>query len=212
MADITHPAKFSDPVLAQVSKFLPSGALVLDPFAGMGLIHSLSHVKTIGVEIEPEWASVHPNTIIGDALTLPFPDSTFDAIATSPVYGNRMSDSFEAKDKSRRITYRHCLGRSLHLNNSGQLQWGPKYKEFHIQAWKEATRVLKPEGRFILNVSDHIRKGSIKAVSIWHVAEVLKLQYRVLDWELVRTQRMRMGQNAKLRVEHENVILFQKKP
>jgi hypothetical protein len=47
--------------------------------AGTGVIHELPN-ETIGVEIEPEWASMHPDTIVGDATRLPFPAESFDAV------------------------------------------------------------------------------------------------------------------------------------
>ena len=45
--------------------------------------------------------------MIGDATALPFADWTFDAVITSPTYGNRMADHHNAQDGSRRVSYRH---------------------------------------------------------------------------------------------------------
>src|SRR5437868_9381022 len=104
--------------------------LVLDPFAGVGGIHTLAALgiaHTVGVELEPECALQHPRNIVGSALALPFPDDTFDAIVTSPCYGNRMADHHDAKDASRRNTYTHALGRPLAFANAGSLQWGDSY-------------------------------------------------------------------------------------
>lgn len=62
---------------------------------------------------------------------MPYKDTFFDAICVSPVYGNRVSDSHNAKDGSKRVTYTHMLGRKLTDGNTGCLQWGEKYKQAH---------------------------------------------------------------------------------
>src|SRR3990167_7947475 len=152
-----HPAKFGDAVLDAAVQLLyrvhAPGAktdggpmTILDPFAGVGKVHRLRDYGflTIGVEIEPEWADQSPHTVVGDALDLPWPNAHFDAICTSPSYGNRMADHHDAKDGSPRHTYRHYLGRPLSPHNSGAMQWGREYRAFHRRAWAEAARVLKP--------------------------------------------------------------------
>lgn len=206
-----HPARYSDAILDLSRQLVPEGALVLDPFAGTGRIHELEHAFTFGIEIEPEWAEMHPRTILGDALELPsFWTDLFDVIVTSPTYGNRMADHHEARDGSRRITYRHVLGRPLHENNSGGLQWGEKYRDFHQRAWAEAVRVLRPGGLFILNISDHVRRGKVEPVSSWHVMTLEDLGLTVVKAHRVATPRMRFGANATTRVDHELVIEFTK--
>ena len=64
------------------------------------------------------------HTTTGDSGQMHYPDVTFDAICTSPTYGNRMADHHEARDGSPRDTYRHVLGRPLTPGNSGALHWG----------------------------------------------------------------------------------------
>ena len=190
---------------------------MLDPFAGTGRIHQLygarsvdeAEVETFGVEIEPEWANMHPRTVVGDATALPFVDDSFDCIVTSPCYGNRMADHHEAKDDSRRVTYRHTLGRPLHPNNAGQLQWGDKYRAFHLAAWAEAARVLKPGGTFILNCSDHIRAGKVQRVTTWHIFALIGLGFELIDGARIKTPRMGFGANAKARVGYESVVVLQ---
>lgn len=210
-----HPARYSDvllPIMRQsLIDFVGKRATVLDPFAGTGRIHELSPMfDTTGIEIEPEWASMNARTQVGNALFLPFDNESFDAICTSPTYGNRMADHHEAKDGSKRITYRHRLGRALSPDNSGQLQWGPKYQAFHERAWTEAVRVLRPDGVFVLNISDHIRKGELVRVAHWHAAYLASLGLRRCRVEVVPTPRMRFGANADLRTGREFVITFKK--
>lgn len=111
---IKHPAKFSDSVLDVIAPILKNearrkgGIRVLDPFAGVGKVHLLATepraqypIRIVGVELEPEWANQHPNNEVGDALNLRWRAGSFDAIVTSPVFGNRMSDSHDAKEKCR---------------------------------------------------------------------------------------------------------------
>lgn len=74
-------------------------------------------------------------TTLGNALHLPWPDGTFDAICTSPAYGNRMADRYSETGESERLTYAAMLRRQLHPDNAGQLQWGQRYRDFHLAAW-----------------------------------------------------------------------------
>jgi hypothetical protein len=209
-----HPAKFSAPILVAITDLLhefgPEWGLVLDPFAGVGLVHSLPYT-TVGVEIEPEWAATHPDTICYDSCQLSdlFMASTFDAVVTSPTYGNRMADHFDAKDESKRNTYRHTLGRPLAPNSSGRLQWtNPDYQRLHLRVWEQVRTILKPEGVFVLNVSNHIRNGKEMDVTGWHVDTLISLGFEELKRVEVETRRQKFGANANLRVDHESVIAF----
>jgi len=206
-----HPAKFSDDVVTAMLAMLPKKALILDPFAGTGRVHLLSgrgH-KTVGCELELEWASMHRNTIQADALNLPFKDDSFDCIATSPTYGNRFADSHEAKDGSERRSYTHDLGRKLHQNNSGSLHWGDAYRDFHERAWAESLRVLRPGGTFILNISDHIRGGERMPVSAWHTRTLQSLGLSLMGQTDVATPRLRHGENSRARMDSEHVLKFE---
>lgn len=215
---VPHPATFSAKVLDAISECLDEVTYhnerwpyrVLDPFAGIGKVHSLP-VLSIGVEIEPEWADQHRQTIVGDSRKLPFPNGFFDGVIVSPVYGNRMSDHHNAKDDSRRITYRHKLGRELTDGNAGMMQWGSAYRSLHRRVWAECRRVTTDDGFFILNISDHVRAGVVVPVSKWHHDTLVKLGFTLVREINVETPRMRFGQNADARVEHEHVWLFVRK-
>lgn len=181
----------------------------LDPFAGIGGIHALPF-HTVGIEIEREWADEHPNTIWGNALELLplYPDNSWDAIITSPTWANRMADHHNPKDESKRISYKFNLGRDLTPGSAGGMQWGKPYRAFHEKAWAECTRILKPEGRFVLNISDHIRDGAVVPVSAWHLEVLKDLNLHVKDTINVDTRRMKQGANADLRVPFEHVVLL----
>lgn len=208
---------------------------VLDPFAGVGGIFDLHTMemdydagellfKITGIEIEEEWAeaarhheryrAAHDQIIAMDFFDFamhPSVRDSFDIIITSPTYGNRMADHHEAKDDSKRNTYRHTLGRPLTEGSSAGLQWGDEYREFHRNAWEEVYRLLKPGGYFILNVKDHIRKGEKQPVSAWHRAcceRVVGFTKRGETHMSVRGNRQ--GENHEARVDHEHIYLFQK--
>ena len=212
MPKIEHPAKYSDCLLPIFDKYLPDNShKILDPFAGTGKLRKVRS-NCILLEIESEWAN-EAGAIIGDATMMPFDSGYFDAICTSPTYGNRMADSFEDKQpqkKYKRYTYKHSLNRTLTANNSGAMQWGAKYKELHMKAWLECYRVLKVGGLFILNISDHIRKGVVVPVTQWHCDEIIKIGFTQIEHIKVETKRQRHGQNGGLRVEHESLVMFNK--
>ena len=213
---VRHPAKYTRVLLPYFSSILSDyGAIrVLDPMAGTGRIHDLSDLlpglQTFGIEIEHEWAAMHPRTRQGDALDLPWPDGYFDAIVVSPTYGNRMADHHDAMDGSRRNTYRHALGRSLSQNNSGALQWGDQYRDFHRRAWAESARVLRAGGVFVVNVKAHIRRGIVIDVPAWHASALRDLGLVQVAGYDVPCPGQRFGQNGEARVDSAMIMVFEK--
>jgi hypothetical protein len=136
---------------------------VLDPFAGVGRIHDLAlpgRILTTGIELEPEWAYQRSGTIAMDFLVYadqPGSHRRWDAIVSSPTYGNRLADHHNAQDGSRRHSYTHDLGRDLTPGNSGAMHWGPEYWGFHGRAAVAVAWVLRPGGLVLWNVSNFFR-------------------------------------------------------
>ena len=215
---VRHPATYSNPFIPKFAEILSESTNVLDPFGGTG---KLALIKEYGFkgkvtcnELEREWVERSPYDVdtwcIGDAANLRFADCEFDAICTSPTYGNRMADHHEAKDTSKRVTYRHCLGRPLNEENTGRMQWGEKYRKKHIEIYTECLRVLKPNGLMVVNVSDHIRRGDVVRVVEWHKRTLISMGCDLTSEIKVETSRMGFGQNAHLRVPHESILVFRK--
>lgn len=214
---IGHPARYSRQLLPLFAELLDDRPRVLDPFAGTGeRLATVVPAERLWLnELEPEWAeaarATQATVTQGDARCLPYPDSFFAAVCTSPTFGNRMADNFEDHRPEHgyvRNTYRHVLGRPLSPGNSGALQWGEAYRALHRAAWTEAVRVLAPGGLFVLNISDHIRAGRRIPVSAWHRVTLEELGLIHRETHEVATPRQRMGANHAARVECEYVMVF----
>lgn len=240
-----HPAMFSKELIEPLAARIRGCRHVLDPFAGTGRIHTIAEAagvpRSTGIELEQEWANVERfpgpkrSQIVGDSLlVLPtFRAGTFDAVLTSPAYGNRMADKHEARDSckncnssgvvgaaecrtcrgtglSRRNTYRHRLGRPLSENNGGGLQWGAEYRDLHRAIWDASTRVLAPGGVFVVNCSNHIRLGEVIDVCGWHRDVLAELGLTLVDVVEVETRRQRHGANHQLRVAGEQIIAYER--
>jgi len=228
---ILHPARFGGALISAIGEMLaPYGPLnILDPFAGTGRVHELRALGhwTTGVEIEPAWAVLHPGTIAGNSLHLAslLAGRKFDAIVTSPVFGNRLSDHHDAKDTckhcngtglendracrtclgagiSMRRSYTHDLRRqvgdpNLQLNddNAGTMHWGPRYRDFHEHVWAQIPELLVGPELFLLNIKDHVRNRQRQLVSQWHIGTLEKLGFQVLRSKEIDTGGLRHGAN-----------------
>jgi len=200
---VKHPAKYSNGLMPVFLKMLSGVKIVLDPFAGTGKITYLKHfmpeTNFVAVELEPEWATM----TVGNALRLPFADNTFDAVCTSPTYGNRMADGLRQSVLDGKWTT-HCyadkLGRRLSSGNSGAMQWGDTYRQFHIEAWRETARILQTGSMLILNIKDHIRDGKVQPVTEWHIGTIKDVGFELVEHIEVNTPSMRYGRNSEKRV------------
>jgi hypothetical protein len=215
--------------------------LYLDPFAGTGRVHELrrptddpegtqgslfgddtSHFadgavrETVGIEIQPQWAAVHPRTHVGNALALPKEwTGRFDGIITSQTYGNRLADSHNARDASSRHSYTHDLQTMmgdpllrLEPDNSGTLYyWQPEYATFHRRAWAECHRVTRADATLYLNVSNFIHDHRVQSVVGLHITLLTQTGWIYETREEVATPRMRFGANSEARVDHEVIIV-----
>lgn len=71
--------------------------------------------------------------------------------------------------------------------------------------------MLEPGGLFVLNIKDHVRRGSVVAVTDWHIETLESLGFATLEHIKVPCPGMRFGQNHGARVDYESVVLLQRK-
>ena len=221
-----HPAKFSPAIIDAIAdiivRYFPDGQhlKILDPFAGVGGIHVLrdlfSDVETWGVELEPEWANQSPFTVVGDARNLQqFHElGPWDAIITSPAYGNRMADNYDGRDGSTRHTYRIDLGRELTANNGASMHWGDKYRILHSEVWGECSGLIRSGGLAIINAKNFLKtlktgEDAVEQLVVeWHLASWLNLGYKLEEVVKVPTPGMRHGANGAARIDHEVLLVL----
>lgn len=213
--------------------------MMFDPFGGVGGLFLIADRarRVTGhedlwaniVELEPEWAAMaewtrkalgvngHVNQADFFEYARPLRNVGelgvgYDMVVTSPVYGNRMSDHHDPspRDKSTRNTYRHKLGRPLTDGNAGMIQWGERYRGFHLRAWANIWNLLNPGGLFVLNVKDHVRRGHVEQVSAWHEETCRGLGFVLEDTRQIEVTGNGFGANGQSRVPFENLYLFRK--
>jgi hypothetical protein len=219
---VTHPCQFTPAILDEIGIVVDELRLpVHDPFAGtgerLGGLCDRIGVPFSGTEIEPEFV-VDLRVDPGDStLPLTYPPPPY-MVVTSPVYPNGMTDHFEAKDASRRHTYRQALAailghdRPLHPNNMGR--WGNRHRrsdrteQVHFEI---ANRCIRwwPEWA-VVNVKDVVATTyKVPVVVTWE----LMLEhhgYRIVQAIHVPCPGQRHGANRDLRCDHEVVLVARK--
>ena len=221
---VAHPCRFTPAVLDALAPVIEGfGLPVHDPFAGtgerLGALCDRLGVGFSGTEIEPEFI-VDPRVQPGDSTRAGTYPAVPHILITSPVYPNGMTDHFEARDGSRRHTYRQALAtnlgrdRPLHINNMGA--YGNKIRRSHRseqQHWGLATACLAhwPD-TVIVNVKDTIARGErVPVVATW-AGLLTDAGWGVTDWIVVDVHGQRHGANGHARVDHEVILVAQKAP
>lgn len=214
-----HPAKFSPEILNVIAEVIeeerPGKKLrIIDPMAGVGGVHHLRNFghKTIGYEIEPEWAKQSAGTVTANIFHIRRgKQKRFNCMVVSTCYGNRYADKHNAKDKSTRHSYKHDLGRMPTQGSSATMQWGKEFRKFH-RRWirRMLDHWLAPKALIILNISNHIRDHEEMFVSEWFTKLLIKNDCRLLQIIPVKdTKRMKKGENRDARTDREFVLVFE---
>lgn len=219
---IRHPAKYTDSFIPVFADVLNKNGCkkILDPFAGTGKIGQVKNEGYTGYvfanEIEPEWLRNNKfscdvvSYMDAENLTECYEEESFDAIVTSPTYGNRMADHHNAKDGSKRNTYTHCIGHQLHDGNTGKMQWGDEYRSKHTKIYNKICKLIKHGGLFVLNISNHIRQGKEINVCDFHKQAILDNGFELIKDYEIQTSRNRFGEHSELRCYCEHIYVFRR--
>jgi hypothetical protein len=209
---VKHPARWSPQILDAVGPVIEKvGLPVHDPFAGtgerLGALCDRLGLAFTGTELEPEFI-LDPRVQWGDSTdTSTYPDDVH-LIVTSPAYPNGMCDHFEARDTSRRHTYRHSLDRPLHVNNMGRYstRGGSAVKEaMHFGIAERCVRYWP--NCAVVNVKDFVAKGKVYPVVATWRGLLSEAGFTVMRELEVRAPGQRHGANGRLRVAHEVILL-----
>lgn len=228
-----HPARFSTEIIGVVRELLNARyqskpeEVLFDPFAGTGeALRALANDLFMdygGVEIEPAFI-VAPNIKQGDATDLSSYPTVPYIIFTSPAYPNGMADHFEAKDDSKRHTYRKAnallegADRELHPNN--QARYGYRGTKRHGKStkrdeyWRIAREAVMCWGSaemILLNVSDfkHSRGEIEPLVQDWRTL-LSSFGWSAQTEIPVGTKRQRQGANGNERMDVEVVVVAER--
>lgn len=222
-----HPATYPEVILPVLAGQLKGCRYTLDPFGGTGKlaeIYRFGYTGDLWVnELEPEWADearrLQDRKLIycvtqRAAHTLnhavEMDGRRPDAICTSPVYGNKMSEHCNWKDGRVCHTYKRYIGHDLDHDNAGRFYfWDREYADIHWLAWKNLTD-MAPEV-IILNTKDFYRMGAIQRVGAWHLMVLGVFGYHLAEHVQVECPGQRQGANHKLRVDHEDVWRLERK-
>lgn len=212
-----HPAKYSLPLLPSLAQYAYGD--ILDIMGGTGRAGLLkkynSNIKTVTInELEREWSEqAYENgvdkVITGNAKDL---GGIYDCIVTSPPYGNRMADNFKpSKPDSMRRRYVGDLGRNVSKGSVCCLHFGRGYEE-EITVIFDAVIKNVCFKRFILNVSNFIRRYQEVDVIGWYKAYFNSRGFLLVNEQKIITRRQKgVGANTSLRVLTESVLVFDKK-
>lgn len=119
-----HPARYTPAIIDALEPVIGHyGLPVHDPFAGtgerLGELCDRLGVSFTGADLEV-WRDRDRRVAQGDALDPCAYPAGPHLIVTSPTYGNGVNDNHDARDGSRRHTYRAALGRPLREHNTGR--------------------------------------------------------------------------------------------
>lgn len=226
MADpkVEHPAKFSKRCLAEIALLLGpyTPGRLLDPFAGVGGVHTLAALgwETVGVEAVAKWAAAHPDTIHGDSTELCpglFAPDSFDAVVTSPTWGNGLNQrapNANAGD-GKRYTYPDIAGERMADTNTGGARFGKTergtYRRLHVVIWPQVVRALRPDGILVLNCRDSSDgSGGVRAVTGWHIEQLQRCGMRLGAMSCVTARGMAWGERRRWVGDGELLVVMHK--
>jgi hypothetical protein len=216
-AAVEHPARFSTELLPVLGNVLAAWFLpVFDCYAGtgerLGQLCDEIGLPYSGTEIEPEFI-VDRRVRQGNATDAStYPTGPY-VVCTSPTYPNGMSDHFQARDDSKRHTYRQALAttighdRPLDRNNTGR--YGVRNAGIG-RYWQLVNDAVGHwPNRAVVNVKDFIVAGQVYPLDEKWQQLLVRHGYDIVERVEVACPGQRFGANRE-RVDHEVVLVAER--
>lgn len=115
------------------------------------------------------------------------------------------------RSASKRQGYAIALGRTLTPGSGAALPWGVAYRELHEAVVADVSRLLRPGGWWLVNISSALGTDGYMPVMEWWV-ELLARYAKIEKLRAIETPRSRMGANGDRRVPVEHLIVAQAAP
>jgi len=201
--DLVHSACVgnNDEIFPQiVHLYIPKGARVADVTYGMGVFWRsvpTGHCDLVASDI----------TSGTDCRNLPYEDASFDAVVLDPPYMHTPGGTAHQGHQNFEKYYR---------NNGGEAAGEKKYHEavldLYFRAGREAWRVLRPEGVFIVKCQDEVCANKQRLTHVELINEYARYGFVCEDlFVLVRKGKpgvSRMKKQVHARKNHSYFLVF----
>jgi DNA methylase. len=201
--DLIHSASVgnNDEIFPQIVKlYIPKGARVADVTYGTGVFWRL---------VPMDHCDLNASDIASgtDCRDLPYEDMSFDAVVLDPPYMHTPGGTAHQGHQNFEKYYR---------NNGGEAAGEKKYHEavldLYFQAGREAWRVLRPEGAFIVKCQDEVCANKQRLTHVELINEYAQYGFVCEDiFVLVRKGKpgvSRMKKQVHARKNHSYFLVF----
>jgi len=185
-----------------LSLHVPKGSRVADVTFGRGVFWK---------KVNKELYSILPSDLKSgiDFRKLPYPNSSLDCVVIDPPYMH---------STGRKAHQGHQNFENYYQNNAKPLQNGPKYHEAVLQLYydgaKEAFRVLRDEGIFIIKCQDEVCANTQRLTHVEIINEMSKLSFYCLDLFILIRNGLpgvsRLIKQVHARKNHSYFLVFRK--
>jgi len=203
----THIGGNADIFPAILDLHVPAGSVVADVTWGNGVFWS---------KVTPGKYDVRPTDVKTgvDCRKLPYTRESIDCVVLDPPY----MEGLYRRDKS------HLAGSGSHsafreaYSNGDETTTGPKYHfavlSMYIEAAKEAARVLRPEGVFIVKCQDEVSANTQRMTHVEIILVCERMGFYTKDLFIVVRQNApvisRLKQQVHARKNHSYFLVFVK--
>lgn len=178
---------------------VPPGGVVADTTYGKGIFW-----KRVPEGVYTLWKSDLYDGV--DARKLPYADATCDAVVFDPPYMHASGETSHEEHQNFEAYYRN--------NVRGSVSHKRGVLDLYVEAGREALRVLKPKGVYIVKCQDEVRACKQHFVHVDLITELSAMGYEPVDlFVLVRYGRpgvSRMLKQHHARKNHSYFVVMRK--